>query len=67
MFSSHTVAIYAVCHVILCSVICKNKLSALNEHFVTIYVPFISAASKSRETLCALMLLLCLCIHFYEE
>lgn len=67
MFSSYTVAIYAVYHVILCSVICKNKLSALNENFVTIYIPFISAALKSCGTFCALMLLLCLCIHFYEE
>lgn len=57
MFSSRTVAIYAVYRVILCSVICKNKpFFALNENSLTIYILFISAALKSCRTFCALML-----------
>lgn len=66
MFCARTVAICAGDGVILCAVICKNKLSALNENFVTIYIPFISPL-KAHRTCCAVTLLLCLCIHFYEE
>lgn len=66
MFRARTVAICAGDGVILCAVICKNKLSALNENSVTIYIPFISPL-KAHRTCCTLMLLSCLCIPFYEE